>query len=339
MISTGWGLLLLSLVVTTGGPAVALERGPHRVGVIRDARIPESSALAYSTQHPGMVYTINDSGHDATVFTVEVASGRVRGTTTLAGVDATDTEALAIGPDDRLYVGDIGDNEGNREATALYALAQPGRTDSMVRPTTYPVRYSDGPHDAEALVAVPGTSRLAIVTKGLFSGAVYLLPSDLSPDGANVAKQVAGVTVPGLVTDAGVLSERRAVLLRTYTDAVVYRMPEWRRVAIIPLPRQRQGESLAVHGSTLLVGTEGLPSPLIELPLPRSVRERLRFPPASARTPSPTPSPTADLTTGAGSGANESDLDWPAWAVGVSTLVLGGAWLFLRRSQRNRSTT
>jgi len=340
MTATVWGLLLLASVVTTDGSVATVERDPHPVGVIRDARIPESSALASSTQHRGLVYTINDSGHDAMVFVVEAATGRVRATTTLAGVAATDTEALAIGPDGRLYVADIGDNEGSRKTVALYALPQPGRTDSVVRPTTYAVRYSDGPHDAEALVPVPGTSRLAIVTKDLLSGSVYLLPTDLSSDETNVAKPVAGVTVPGLVTDGSALSNRRTVLVRTYAEAVFYRMPGWRRVAAISLPIQRQGESLAVvDASRLLVGTEGLPSPLIEVPLSRAVLNRLHARPAGTSTPAAAPPSSPGTAPGRGAGAVEPDPTWPTWVVGATTVALGGAWLWVRRSQRNRSTT
>ena len=119
------------LVVALPGPAAADGEG-RTVIVIRDARIPESSALAASTRHPGWLYTINDSGNQPVVYVVAESSGRVVGTATLSGVDPVDPEALTIGGDDRLYVADIGDNAGTRESVALYALPQPGRGDVTV---------------------------------------------------------------------------------------------------------------------------------------------------------------------------------------------------------------
>jgi len=167
---------------------------------------------------------------------------------------------------------------------------------------------------------------------------VYLLPTDLSADGANVAKPVADVTVPGMVTDASALSNRMTVLVRTYTDAVFYRMPGWRRVATMSLPLQRQGESLAVDGSGLLIGTEGLPSPLIEVPLSRAASNRLHARPAGTSAPA-APTSSADTAQDPGAGAIEPDPAWPARVVGATTVALGGAWLWVRRRQRNRSTT
>ncbi len=337
LLGLGCSLLTLTCTGTGTGLAMAQEGGPHQVAVIDDARIPESSALARSTEQSGLVFTINDSGHQPVVYAVAIASGRVVGTTALAGVTATDTEALSIGADGRLYVADIGDNDSSRRAVTVYALPQPGRSDAVIAPVTYTVRYTDGPHDAEALVADPVTGRLAILTKGLFAGSVYRLPQHLSTDRPNVARPMTGVRIPGLVTDAAWLSDGSAVVARTYTEATVYRMPGWHRVTSISLPRQRQGESLAVDatGSTLLVGTEGLPSPLVEVPLPPAVSKHVALSPGGVDDqPAATPTGTAEPPA-----AVAGDGDWRVWGVGASTVVLGGAWLAVRRSQRNRSTT
>jgi len=109
---------------------------------------------------------------------------------------------------------------------------------------------------------------------------------------------------------------------------VVYRLPGWHQEASAALPAQRQGESLAASadGDHLLAGTEGLPSPVFEVPIPVAPRGSQ----PSAGTPEPT---------GASDDAGTPPPAWPAWAVGAGTIVLGGAWLMVRRGQRRRSTT
>lgn len=323
-------LLLVStaLLLGLGSGAAHADPDARPVAVIHDARIPESSALAASTRQPGLLYTVNDSGNAPVVYAVAEASGRVVGTATLAGVDLVDPEALAIGRDDRLYVADIGDNDSVRDSIALYAIEQPLRGDVTVTPQTYAVRYADGPHNAEALVVDPASGRLVILTKELLGGAVYQLPEELVSGPVTTARLVAGAQLPGLVTDAAALPDASAVVIRTYTHVMVYGVPGWRQEASAPLPPQPQGESLAVasDGTRLLVGTEGLPSPLLAVPIPAT-------PQPQAAEPSPqTAPPVADAEEATGS-------SWPAWAVGTGSVILGGAWLAVRRTQRRRSMT
>lgn len=322
-------LLLLSTALLPGlGPGAAPADDARPVAVIRDGRIPESSALAASTRESGLLYTVNDSGNAPVVYAVAEGSGQVVGTVTLAGVDAVDPEALAIGPDDRLYVADIGDNDSIRDSVALYAIEQPQRGDASVTPQTYPVRYADGPHNAEALVMDPASGRLLILTKELLGGAVYQLPDDLGADPVATARQVPGARLPGLVTDAAALPGGGEVAIRTYTHVFVFAVPGWGQQASAPLPEQRQGESLTVasDGTRLLVGTEGLPSPLLAVPIPAPPQPRATEPgPQVAQ-------PAADAE-------KVAESSWPAWAVGAGTVILGSAWLAVRRSQRRRSTT
>lgn len=315
----------VAVAVTVGwlsaGTAQAQD-GDRTVSVIRDARIPESSALAVSTRRPGLLYTVNDSGSDPVVYVVAQASGQVVGTATLSGVELVDPEALAIGADRRLYVADIGDNDRVRDTVALHALAQPGLGDVTVTPRTFRVRYADGPHDAEALVSDPVAGRLVILSKEVLFGAAYRLPRVLDHAGVTTARRVAGLQLPRLVTDAAALPDR-GVVVRTYTTALVYRLPGWRGAATIPLPAQRQGESLAVtrDGRRILIGTEGLPSPLVAVPLQATQPPRRHQQSASRAA---------------------GDQGWPGWAtgaVGVATVLLGGSWLAVRRSQARRSTT
>ena len=69
-------------------------------------------------------------------------------------------------------------------------------------------------------------------------------------------------------------------MLRTYSAVFVYDRPG-HEVARADLPGQQQGESIAADGDRLLVGSEGVHSQVLAVPVP-----------GGAGTPSPAPSST-----------------------------------------------
>ncbi|UPK74440.1 hypothetical protein MU582_18685 [Nocardioidaceae bacterium SCSIO 66511] len=259
-------------LIATVAPAHAVgDRGDtERVTTITDERIAESSGLAISVDDPSLLYTINDSDNTAAVYAIDRGSGEVVGVTTLSGYDLADTEALGMGSDGTLWVADIGDNSGVRTDIALYALPEPGRGDSTVTPERYPLRYRGGAQDAEAVLVAPKSRRILIVSKGLVSGQVYRAPRRLRTGRPNVLRPVRGVRAPGIVTDGEFTPNGERVVLRTYGNAVAYDAKTWKETWSTGLPAQRQGESLAVEpdGKSFLIGTEGLPSPILRVDLP-----------------------------------------------------------------------
>ncbi|MGH3424913.1 MAG: hypothetical protein ACRDO8_09300, partial [Nocardioidaceae bacterium] len=144
--------------------------------------------------------------------------------------------------------------------------------DQTVEPERYRLRYSDGSQNAETLLADPRTGAMYVVSKGFLGGQVYRLPDRLSKHDVNVMRPVAGAHAPALVTDGGFLPDGSGVVLRNYGHAFSYDPGTWQLRWSTALPAERQGESLAVErgGRSILVGTEGLPSPLLRVPLPDS---------------------------------------------------------------------
>jgi hypothetical protein len=311
------------------------------VARITDERIAESSALVQSTLDRDLAYTINDSGNATVVYVLELATGEVVGTATL-DVDAEDTEAMAIGGDDRLYVADIGDNDAERESVALYAIDQPARGDTTVTPDAYEVRYEDGPADAETLLVDPGTGGMSIVTKDLLAGEVLRLPTSLRTDRTNVARPLPDVAVPGMVTDGAFLPDGSGVLLRTYIDVIVYDQPGWRELEPIETPPQPQSESLAAWDErrSVLVGTEKLPSTIIEVPIPRHEWARLHAGSdrGAGREPNRDPSPGSGDDAGSEAASEDDDGIGRRWVVasGAAVMLLGAGWLLARRRRPGR---
>lgn len=260
----GWvgsAVLALPFVVGTALGAAA-ERGGEEVFRFADPEINESSGLVVLAD--GHVVTVNDSGDTARVFTVDPGNGRTVATTTWPG-DAYDVEALAPAPDNAVWVADIGDNRRVRDHVQVTHLPLDGG-----EATTYDLTYPDGARDAEALLAHPVTGRLYVVTKGLFGGEVLVAPKTLQAGRPNQLEQVA--TAGGLVTDGAFLPGGGAVVLRDYGRAWVVDAETWQSVVSWQLPRQQQGEGLAVDTTggetTLLLSSEGVGVPVLREPVP-----------------------------------------------------------------------
>lgn len=270
---------MVVLVTALAREARADEPSVEQVSTVTDARLRESSALVLSKRDPSLAYTVNDSGNEPVVFTIEVASGDVVGATRLVGFDVVDVEALAIDRTGKLWVADIGDNDAVRSTVALYALDEPVLGTKQVRPTRYRVRYADGNTDAEALLADPAGG-LSIVSKGLLGGQLYRLPERLDPKAVNVAEPIADAQIPALVTDGDFLPDGASVALRTYLGIHVLDTTTWEETWSSPIPDGGQSESLAAepNGISVLVGSEGLPSPIRRVTLPEDQRAAMLAP-------------------------------------------------------------
>jgi hypothetical protein len=311
-------------------PASAQEvEGAEVVMRLQDPRIVESSGMALSRRHPGILWTHNDSGDLARLFAVG-ADGRTRAVLTLAGVEARDWEALAAGRDDRgrpaLFVGDIGDNNDVWPDVSVYRVAEPASLrDTTAAAVRYRLRYADGPRNAEALLVDPRSNRLYVATKSASGGALYRAPTPLRSDQVNVLRRLA--RVPPVVTDGSFAPDGRSFVLRDYQAAYVYTAPG-HRVGTFDLPLQPQGESITVSadGRSVLAGSEGPDSDLWRVPLPAPILSQVT---PTTRVPAGgSPAPAAQPTAPGGS-------RWPwraAWLAGLLVaLVVLGAVLRRRR--------
>jgi len=305
------------------------ERQHHRVFRINSPEITESSSLFVSTAHPGLVYTTNDSGDAPTVYVLDAASGALVGRATLAGVDTVDVEALAGGPDGKLVLADIGDNDAERVGVSAYRLAQPGAGDRTVSAELVELSYVDGPRDAESALYDARSGRLYVVSKEFAGASVYATPRHVFDRTRAVLRRIAGA--PAIATDATLLPASREAVVRTYTSASVYRFPSFERLSTVPLPPTEQGESIAAppSGDVVWVGSEGLRSPVIAVRLPKPL------PTVPPSTPPTTPTTTAPGDAGA-TGTGEplrgvAEKILAATAVGVVVLVAVGIGLAWRR--------
>jgi hypothetical protein len=160
----------------------------------------ETSGLAASRQHPGIVWAHNDSGQ-ATEVSAIGPSGEHRATFALGGIDGVDIEDIAV-HDGELYLADIGDNDSVRESVAVYRFAEPDPAagDGVVTGVeVIELRYPGGARDAEAFAVDPATGELIIIEKafGFAPGGGLVTPTPASIFVAPSPGDAAGATDGG----------------------------------------------------------------------------------------------------------------------------------------------
>ncbi|MFE7755918.1 WD40 repeat domain-containing protein [Streptomyces sp. NPDC057418] len=251
-------------------PAVADDGdGADRTFTIEDPRITESSGLAASRLHPGVYWTHNDSEDGPYVYAVDSRTGKTVATVTMRGVgEPRDVEAISLGPDGNLYVGDIGDNlDGSWDHVWIYRFPEPERLgDATVRATQFDVKYADGARDAEALMVHPKTGRVYIASKNEDGGGLYEGPAKLTTGGANVFRRVGEVP---WVTDGAFSPDGKDLVLRSYFSTRGYAFEDGRlgadhRVSV-PLQGQSESVTFTADGSALMSGSEGERSEVVRV--------------------------------------------------------------------------
>lgn len=248
-------LLAIPLVIgTPGGPD---DREASQLFRFADSAIVESSGLVIDDD---LVITTNDSGDQGRVFAVD-ETGETVGVTEWSD-EPTDVEALAPAGPGEVWVGDIGDNRSRRDLISVTRIPV-GRGDQVVDETSYTLAYSDGAHDAEALLTDPSTGRLYVATKVVFGGKLYAAPQELDPTDRNILRPVGDVG--GIITDGAFFPDGRHLVLRDYSKATVYTFPELQAIGDVDLPDQQLGEGIAVGDDRFYVSSEGRRAPVYEV--------------------------------------------------------------------------
>lgn len=248
---------------------------------LQDPAISESSGLAASTRHPGIVYTHNDSDGAPQIFAVDSATGRTKAVFTISGATARDWEGIALGRDEAgrsaLYIADIGDNlKGAWPYVTVYRVREPSRIGSRtLKATAFRFTYSDGARDAEAILIDPRDNRLYIASKAFGAGRLYRAPRELRTDRANVLRPVG--SAHSFATDGAWAPDGSSFVIRGYFSATLYSSPG-EQIKLISLPSQDQGEAVTYtpDGRALLVSSEGSDRKVWRVPLPE---EALPSPP------------------------------------------------------------
>ena len=269
----GLPLVLLAPFVL-GATAQAEPPPPVEEFTVTDPRIVESSGLTVQDIDGERIFTtVNDSGDSGQVFVLDPTTGETVGVTTWKP-DPRDVEALA--PDgDHVWVGDIGDNLRARDHVTVTRLPVGRGERHEAAPVSYDLVYPDRARDAETLLRHPDTGQLFVVSKSVLAGHLWAAPLDLSADAPNELVDLG--PLPAIITDGSFTADGEHLVLRSYTHAWVYTFPDLEMVSHFELPKQPQGEGLAVSvDGEVFVSTEGRDRPVLRVDLPADASRALR---------------------------------------------------------------
>lgn len=279
----------VSVVATAAGAAEGDSPATTVVSRITDDRIGESSGLAFSVRHRDLAYTMNDSNNRAAVYAIQVSTGRTVGQVDLERFDLEDPESIAVDRQGRLWLGDLGDNDGERDDASILVFDEPGpgtATPSGVQ--RFPVSFPDDPQNIEAMLVHPGTRQVFLINKSDGGAAtLFALPRTLRPGEDNVATDLRR-QMPAGVADGTFTPDSRHALVKTATGVVAYDA-SWQPVTSFRVPGLDKGESVTVEpgGRSILLGSEGNDSPLLRVTLPAEL---------APTAPAETTGPSSDAT-------------------------------------------
>lgn len=186
--------------------------------------VEETSGLIY---YSNGFWTHNDSGGQPIIFKLDTLSGEVIQRITLNNVINIDWEDIAQ-DDEFIYIGDIGNNTGNRDDLAIYIIDKsdiPDSGDNNVDVEKITFSYSDYPgkidkrnennFDCEALIATDNWIYLFSKNRGDNKSKLYQLPKTT---GEQTAQLITTFNTAGLITGADLNKEKNELILVGYTN-------------------------------------------------------------------------------------------------------------------------
>ncbi len=262
---------------TPASPAAAGAEASQICQVVAPAavlpdEVRETSGLAQSRLDPHLFWTHNDKGGGPEIFGID-DDGRLVRRVRIAGAESVDWEDIEAGSCEAgacLYVGDIGDNDAERDRITIYRVQEPEDGTSQSAPAVaLHARFTEGAQDAESLFRL-ATGDLYLVTKGRQGPiALYRYPAPERP-GETVTLERVRELFPepageeDRVTSATASPDGRWVGIRSYRNLYLYRAEELVGdgqaepivVDLAPLG-QVQGESVAISADgTVWLSTE-----------------------------------------------------------------------------------
>ena len=261
---------------------------PKPVGTITDKALAEISGLTASRFSSGVYWVHNDSGDKARLYAID-AKGKLLAKVDVTGAKNHDWEDLASGPgangQPALYIGDTGNNSGDRETLTVYRVPEPklssGKKNATEPAEAFPFNYPDGNHDSEAMLVDPANGQIYLVTKTLRSDcAVYRFPLPLKAGQKVVLEKVGGQKIKSvaqlrMVTGGAVSPDGARVAIRTYFGAFELQRTKGKGFAtifdhepsVLKVPLMSQAEAIAysADSKSILLTSEKLPAPIYQL--------------------------------------------------------------------------
>jgi len=192
---------------------------PKRIGPLPQ-EVPETSGLVL---HGDCLWTHNDSGWQPELFCLDPEDGSLIRRVRVVNAENRDWEEITM-DENYLYIGDFGNNNGNRRDLVIYKVSLTDLELDTVFPTEITFEYPDqrdfssrpleNDFDMEAMISFGDSLYLFSKNWQSLSTRVYSLPKE---PGDYIASLLDSFEVNGLITGASFNQEDSLIALVGYT--------------------------------------------------------------------------------------------------------------------------
>lgn len=238
--------------------------------VVNKVDLREVSGLAESQVNNSTLWAHNDSGNGNILYLLDKATGRIKVQYQLKGIENIDWEDIEVGPGpiqgvSYIYLGDIGDNSGDRENAIIYRFKEPVFDGSQegklielnIDHDALVFTYPGGSRDAETLLLDHNSNDLYIISKRDLPARIYVFP--FPQDAKKKTKVILVGTIPLFAPVGGNVNPNgKEILVKTY-DKIFYwqhekEEPLWKSLSRAPEvapynPIEPQGEAICFDTS------------------------------------------------------------------------------------------
>jgi len=258
-----------------------------RVGNLENRQLEELSGLAASTLSRDILWAVNDGGHDPVLYAVSIDGSSLAsiGITSARNIDWEDLAAFRRADRHYLMIADIGDNARRRALYSLYVVEEPrpqqlrdGNIQQLPVSRQIDFRYEDGPQDCEAVAVDSVRNKVFLLSKHLFSSALYelpLVPAAGTP--VQVARRLGRVPNYSMVTAMDISPDQSSALVLTYQHVyLIRRKPGENWSSVLkreplqlagPVFFQQEAACFDFSADSVYISSEGLPAPLVRIDL------------------------------------------------------------------------
>lgn len=215
-------LRLLLICILLAPFTIFSQKDVKTLGVLPE-EISETSGLIF---HNDKLITHNDSGNDSRLFEIDTLSLSITRMVTIMNASNIDWEDITQ-DDTYIYIGDFGNNKGNRKDLVIYRIAKSDydqfnevladRIDFSFEDQTSFTENSNNDWDAEALFTLG--DKLVVLTKqwGSNGTVAYVMPN---LPGDYSAERLDGYQVEGLITGSTYNSTAKLLYLIGYSNTL-----------------------------------------------------------------------------------------------------------------------
>lgn len=261
-------LILLSLTgcgAASPKPGQEAAPGVRFLGRLTDLRITESSGVAASRKHSGILWTHNDGGGPRKQILYAInRDGNTLASFPIVGAAIQDWEDIAIDDAGHLFLADIGNNDTRRVSLAVHEIDEP---DPRAGPgvlkvkRSWQLKFPGAPFDCESLFVWNGQGY--VVSKVFNDARAQIFRFPLADAKEAVPLElVATMKIESPVTGADISADGRLLALVAKNGAYCFRIDGDVSRVIKAKPhhtkfKQEQIEGCAFVADGLLATTEG----------------------------------------------------------------------------------